>query len=726
VSVIPPVIFQRRSQFTNCSQFTPGLAPSLEKYFVNQNTKRCSSSYTCSQMSGFACVDRSVYLAESEKHFDRNTLQIDEVGWYPEFLDMFSVPTIFRDRMVPTAEWIDLQTSDVQLVNVFLAPNQRVGTVMTVQWTIKAGKVGGKVDTKSFVAMSPEERDSWYGINICVATLAGLDLLLLAVSVFMRWRNRRAVFKELTAVTALSEEQEDLVGDQLPLLAPADIFDIFLRCINIAFTVWHLSVYPFPTYFKPSGTEDEVRLEFLEQPLKMILDLEWNDPNRSVESKVTEFMQLVVELNYELEVEQNHRLWARILVLLFFVRIVIYMRVHPRIAILYSTLIEMYMDFMHFLLLATTLYCVLAFLGTWSFGDKVADFGDFQTSLYTQFRMIVGEFNLPTDEDSGFKFTFGLYAIIYFLMVFSLLLNFFLAIVIDSYANVKDSVKDCKVENSVAWDIPAAFAYPMIAMIRGWPQRPKFVKQLMRTDMNQDGQNDEDEVNGVAITAESLVRFGFMKNINSALAFMRYYEYTCPAIGLNWQEKAMQLDHKKAVQKANILDKVYFEVKGESKTAKQLEEAGEIGELKKTLKQQLDDFHSQWKTSHQQVADSYLEEIRTALHNQPQPVEDAGPVHVHAGPRTPPQMDPALLMSIKALMDEQASRQDQHTQALMRSVQEVSQRQQERDEVLDQIRRLLENQPGQTTPARSPTGSSQDPATSSKSQPRFVAPRLRH
>merc|ERR1719491_2404879 len=138
-------------------------------------------------------------------------------------------------------------------------------------------------------------------------------------------------------------------------------------------------------------------------------------------------MKLVIALDVKIAREEMHRMCMRILILLFFARVVIYMRVHPRIAILYSTLLQMSLDFMHFLILFCTLYVVLAFLAMWSFGDFMPDFASLQIACYTQFRMIVGEFNLPSGKNSGTIASIAVYYIIYFLMVFSLLLNFFLA-----------------------------------------------------------------------------------------------------------------------------------------------------------------------------------------------------------------------------------------------------------------------------------------------------------
>jgi len=413
----------------------------------------------------------------------------------------------------------------------------------------------------------------------------------------MRRRRRLAVLKELSSIGTVSMRQEDMVRKQLRMVSTLDVFDILLRVVNIAFVLWHASVYPDPTYSQVDTSGEPKRLEFLEQPLKAILDIEWGDPNRSIESKVDEFMGYVVQLTVDLESEENHRLWARILILLFFVRCVIYMRAHPRIAILYSTLRDMFGDFVHFMLLAATLYCVLAFLATWSFGDKSADFGDFQTSMYTQFRMIVGEHDLPKGDAAGFKFTYGLYAVVYFLMVFSLLLNFFLAIVIDSYSNVKDSVKHCKVENSLVWDLVFAFGYPILAPLRGWPARHRLLTVLMRAEADAQAMGDDDKRDRTAVQADHLVTVGLLGDIGHARDLISFYHWVCPAVTLNFKEPKLVLEHEKVYKMHSVLDQVYKEVKGEA-NAEEDEEEIEGEDLTKTLHRKLSEFHQDLKRNY--------------------------------------------------------------------------------------------------------------------------------
>lgn len=185
------------------------------------------------------------------------------------------------------------------------------------------------------------------------------------------------------------------------------------------------------------------------------------------------------------------------------------------------------------------------------------DFASLQIACYTQFRMIVGEFNLPSGKNSGTIASIAVYYIIYFLMVFSLLLNFFLAIVIDSYSNVKEAVKGCKVESNVLWDLFATIAYPVVATYRGWPSRVTLVHRLMRKDMDEDGINDEEEEEFVEapVTAELLEKFGIL-SIKAAESLMQHYHYMCPSLLISWEEKFAELEHIKWYKELKVLDRI--------------------------------------------------------------------------------------------------------------------------------------------------------------------------
>jgi len=88
-------------------------------------------------------------------------------------------------------------------------------------------------------------------------------------------------------------------------------------------------------------------------------------------------------------------------------------------------------------------------------------------------------------------------------------------------------------------------------------------------------------------------------------------------------------------------------------------------------------------------------------------------------------------MSIQQYIEQQAASQQKQTEEVMRTLQKVEQKQKERDEVMDQVKRLLALLEYQGDNASSgnrqdTVGEAQSSGGPTKSAPRFAAPRLRH
>lgn len=67
-----------------------------------------------------------------------------------------------------------------------------------------------------------------------------------------------------------------------------------------------------------------------------------------------------------LDADSSLRITGYLLVLLMFFRVVAYLRVHPRIAVLYKTIEVALDDLFHFFIVFGLLFAVLAFYGFWA------------------------------------------------------------------------------------------------------------------------------------------------------------------------------------------------------------------------------------------------------------------------------------------------------------------------------------------------------------------------
>jgi len=140
-----------------------------------------------------------------------------------------------------------------------------------------------------------------------------------------------------------------------------------------------------------------------------------------------------------------------IVVCVLFVRLVTFFTLHPRMAVLVETMNGLGDKLFHFMTYFMLIFNILAFLGYWMFSaEQNMEFGTFERTLYTQFKMFTGEFPWPDEVPSPYMYV---YLILYISVVFVILVNFLLAIVVDSYASVQQSLEDQVTEQNICIDI---------------------------------------------------------------------------------------------------------------------------------------------------------------------------------------------------------------------------------------------------------------------------------
>merc|ERR1719461_710071 len=85
------------------------------------------------------------------------------------------------------------------------------------------------------------------------------------------------------------------------------------------------------------------------------------------------------------------------------------------------------------------IYFAFVQLGFLLFGIQVYDFRSITDSIFTLFRMILGDFNFKAIESAS-TFLGPVYFLSYIFFVFFVLLNMFLAIINDTYSEVKAEI----------------------------------------------------------------------------------------------------------------------------------------------------------------------------------------------------------------------------------------------------------------------------------------------
>ncbi|CAD7928389.1 unnamed protein product [Amoebophrya sp. A120] len=313
--------------------------------------------------------------------------------------------------------WLDLQTTKVVVSTMVYTQQEEIYTSVSAQFEVDpSGKVEGLSRFKSYVDLEGT--------------------------------GRAGTFMALAIITILSV----LIGTahSLYLVACGNrptmgvIFEFVSRIILLVFSIW--------LFVGWNGLADFV--EKYDNLLGTFLRLKDFD-HLGLVVAIARFFIVKEKIHNEVSMIEQYRIMGFFVVFIQFLQLVSYMNVHPRVAVLTSTLSKSVDNMCHFFLVFLILYVVLAYLGHWIFGALAPDeFGTFGEAMSSQFKMIIGEF--PFDS-SGYMNTleqnmFLLYLFMYAIIVFFTLMNFFLAIVVDAFIEVKAEIENQVTERSFPFD----------------------------------------------------------------------------------------------------------------------------------------------------------------------------------------------------------------------------------------------------------------------------------
>lgn len=157
-----------------------------------------------------------------------------------------------------------------------------------------------------------------------------------------------------------------------------------------------------------------------------------------------------------------------------------------------STLARCAKDLAGFAVMFFIVFLAFAQLGYLIFGTQVKDFSSFESAIFTLFRIILGDFNFHELEAAN-RVLGPIYFILYVFFVFFVLLNMFLAIINDTYSEVKADISN----QSNEFEMADYFKKGYDRMLEKLNiKRDKIIdiqKALQSADINQDKQLDFDE-----------------------------------------------------------------------------------------------------------------------------------------------------------------------------------------------------------------------------------------
>ena len=155
------------------------------------------------------------------------------------------------------------------------------------------------------------------------------------------------------------------------------------------------------------------------------------------------FQRFVSAIKTYLEVDETTKFAGTAIIYMLTVRLFRFFRLQPRLAIITNTLLKALPDLLHFGLVFMLVLVGFAASAWCNFGDGVAGFATVGESLFETFYMAMGNYDDAYASMVGVSVVGArLFLLPFLFLVVLVLLNIFLAIVVDSYGDVKDELQN--------------------------------------------------------------------------------------------------------------------------------------------------------------------------------------------------------------------------------------------------------------------------------------------
>jgi len=238
-----------------------------------------------------------------------------------------------------------------------------------------------------------------------------------------------------------------------------------------------------------------------------ITSIPWADSSLSPGEKTVTFLDIVQDLLQLMsDAESSNQILTYTLVFLIG-RILVATSCHPRLALLTGTIARSLDDLWHTAMLVVTTMCFFASIGVWLFGEERDEFANFETAMQTLFEMMIMN-ELPVNWGSSTNLV--LYSVTYSLVIGMIVLNFLLAIVVDSYMKVRDFNIDFETELEFVTDFFCCVVGRILSYYHKWPSKVVVAAEIEKCIKKNIGLDE----------LRSIQKFG---SISQATSFLRHY-----------------------------------------------------------------------------------------------------------------------------------------------------------------------------------------------------------
>ncbi|CAL1159747.1 unnamed protein product, partial [Cladocopium goreaui] len=429
LTLLPSVLFQTRLEETACH----GFAATIQVQNYNPLLSLLPALDGKKKGNILKCIDRNqqqtseyaLYL-DCPDHTPSHRCVDGKVGIGTK--QSFHGETVYAEMLIESSKlltgmqkvgWIDIQTDRVCVSTMVYTEGVEMFTSLTVEFSFdEAGNVEGAVHMITYRDLTREAASDFAGCLITTCVGAFISIV------------------SLVAYLCCHPEQYNL-GLML--------YEIISRLV----------LFIYPLILLISWTQQQLMSHEYDLLMQAFMHNEGMDAEH-VKHSVAEYFKVKTVIYEEADWLERHRIAAYIVLYVQFLQMVLAFNVHPRVAMLTSTIQKALHNMMHFFFVFAILFLMLAFMANFLLGGRIHLFGTFGEACSAQVRMLFGEFIYADGVEvlSGTALVmYWLYAISFMLIVFFTLLNFFLAIIVDAFVDVKNYTGELRVTQSFFSDL---------------------------------------------------------------------------------------------------------------------------------------------------------------------------------------------------------------------------------------------------------------------------------
>ena len=235
----------------------------------------------------------------------------------------------------------------------------------------------------------------------------------------------------------------------------------------------------------------------------------WDDDLIPIDDKQNAFFEGVSKMQENIDTASERKLVIFFTLLICMLRMLQQTSLHPRLGLITGTMGFAAGHLMHALVVAAAVMCSFAFIGSWCFGIYRQEFATFGAALASEITMF---FNADPYEGWNSSFELIVFTLLLMFMITLLVLNFVLAIIVESYMQVRKEIEKNQIEQSFADDL-YCLAKSLLNQSRwGWPSAAKLGAKLNVYVVKH------------TVSYVDLQRTGLFPNHASIVSFLEYYQ----------------------------------------------------------------------------------------------------------------------------------------------------------------------------------------------------------